>query len=371
MRSLFIIIPCLTSAILIVTILSASVDNEALKHNSFYRKFSEQSLIKLNTLDIYYDSYYLAGTDSTHIYLGNYTAPMHLLVVNTSLTDTTHVNLQLEKFIYALRGLNIQVKPPSFYMTNGSLPVILKGTVDDWQAHQLMPDLLNHDIVYFTDIVKLDSTCFAIRAMSTSGENILARLTFNPLHVQFHPELLDRQIDGVFCTDGMLHYDPIKERIIYVYYYRNQYIVMDTHLNLLQMGNTIDSISQARIRVDQITSTNSITLSAPPLLVNKKSCVSNGLLYVNSGLLARNEKLENFEQNAVIDIYHLESSVYLLSLYIPLIEKQNIKSFRVIRNSIYVLHDKVLIKYQLPSLWPSAQTVIEDLLPAGKASPRT
>ncbi len=87
----------------------------------------------------------------------------------------------------------------------------------------------------------------------------------------------------------MLTYDKSLRRVIYLYYYRNQFITFDTNLKLISTGRTIDTNSVAKISIAEIASTKTTTLAAPPLLVNKNCCADNGKLYIQSGLISNNE----------------------------------------------------------------------------------
>ena len=46
--------------------------------------------------------------------------------------------------------------------------------------------------------------------------------------------ILEKQIDGVFDVDGILTYSTEPNLLSYVYYYRNEYIIMDSDLTVLK-----------------------------------------------------------------------------------------------------------------------------------------
>jgi hypothetical protein len=105
------------------------------KHNSFLRQFPPHPIMEGDTLNIRYNSYYVAGGTPHTVYLGNYKAPLHMLVVNTARLDTQHVRLNVkgihdQKF-WAAR---IKVDSPYYYLTDGAIPVMFKGKVGDWNA---------------------------------------------------------------------------------------------------------------------------------------------------------------------------------------------------------------------------------------------
>jgi hypothetical protein len=54
-------------------------------------------------------------------------------------------------------------------------------------------------------------------------------LNQNP-KVSLNHELLEKQVDGVFDTDGQLLRDDITGELVYIYFYRNEFMVMDSNL---------------------------------------------------------------------------------------------------------------------------------------------
>jgi len=161
-------------------------------------------------------------------------------------------------------------------------------------------------------------------------------------------DLLEKQIDGLFCTDGMLHYDRATSQMIYVYFYRNQFLCMDTSMNLLFRGNTIDTIGHARIKVARIESENSITLAGPPAIVNRRSYACQNRLFVNSSLMGKNEDPDEFNSNSVIDVYDLgKEGKYIMSFYLPDYQGYKMKMFAASRNEFIAIHGRYLIRYNL------------------------
>jgi hypothetical protein len=302
----------LASVFVVVGLFLMSTDLKK-DRNSFLRIFPSHPALERDTLNIRYNSYYIAGGTSHHLYLANYSAPLHLLVLNKSLQDTQHVHLNVENIMNEkFWSPRVKVDSPDFYLTDGSVPVIYKGKVNNWSAVKY-----SHDSTYFLDFVPFNSGSFAIKSLSNpENENILGKITGNPPRSQFTKEVLQKQIDGVFCTNGTMHFNNYSNSLIYVYYYRNQFIVMDTNMHIRFKGNTIDTTRKANIKVATVSSTNTHTMAAPPLMVNKRSSASGNLLFVNSNLLAKNEAEDAFEHGTVIDVYNLINGNYKFSFYI-------------------------------------------------------
>ncbi|HMG88840.1 MAG TPA: hypothetical protein VK589_02235, partial [Chryseolinea sp.] len=283
-------------AIVLITFLHGVKDTRY-QYESFDRTFNNDFCNLTDTFDLKYNSFYIAGSDKEHFYLANSTAPFHLLIVRTAFKDTLSINVDTRNILNEkYRAFQVKVCPPYFYLTDGFMPLILSGRITDWALSRAL-----FDSAFFVDIEPMTPHTFAIKTLSSrTHEHLLGKMNDTVSGVQLVEGLLEKQIDGVFCTDGEMHYDEETGRLVYVYFYRNQYVVMDSDLNLIERGNTIDSISRARIQVATISSSGVRTMAAPRLVVNKKSCVSGDLLFVHSNIKARNESRDAFDKAAAL-----------------------------------------------------------------------
>ena len=312
--------------------------------NGFIRLFPPHPVLPENVLDLPSNAYYVAGTTPTRLYLGNMIRPLELLTTPISLRDTQRVAITVEN-LKAIQFQRIQLKidSPHFYILDGIRPAILKGIVNTWRAQRYMPDS-----AYFTEAIPLSPTSVAIRIFSRLTHTyVLGKETIQPPYLQLEPGILTKQVDGLFCMDGMLHYNRETNQLVYLYYYRNQFICMDSSLNVLYRGKTIDTISHAQIKVAALRSESSITLAAPPLTVNNRSCVSGNHLFVHSNLLASNERRETFEQASVIDVYDLRDGAYRFSFYLFNPEKQKLHDITVTGDRLIAMFGKHLYTYKL------------------------
>jgi len=201
----------------------------------------------------------------------------------------------------------------------------------------------------------MNANAIAITSLNKSGnQSMLGMITTDSPHYQFKPDLLVKQIDGVFCVGGTMQFDRGLNRLVYVYFYRNQYLVMDSTLCLLGKGNTIDTTTVAKIRIGNIESTNSRTMAAPPLMVNRKSAVYRDWLFVNSSLLARNEHPDALEEARVIDVYSITQRRYRFSFYVFHYDgKEKMREFSVCGNRLIALFETHLQLFDLtPQYFP-------------------
>jgi len=163
--------------------------------------------------------------------------------------------------------------------------------------------------------VPLSACSFIFKRINQARE--LEVVKFQSGKVRTPPPILQAQGEGLFSTDGMLLKVPGANKLIYTYYYRNEFICMDTSLKILYRGNTIDTNTTAKINVQYIASKKEYTLSSIPKIVNKQTAVSKTRLFVLGGLKADNETDQLFEQSADIDVYQLSNGRYEFTLSIP------------------------------------------------------
>jgi len=159
--------------------------------------------------------------------------------------------------------------------------------------------------------------------------------------------ILEGQVDGIFSSEGSMHAQPTADRLVYIYSYRNQFIVMDTNLHVLYKAKTIDTISHVKFNVRFIPSEKKLTLSSPPAFVNKESCVSGNYLFIHSGLRADNDESSIYDVGSPIDVYSLINGKYLCSFFLPDYGRSKIRDFRVFGNTLVALYDHYAYTYQL------------------------
>ncbi|MEA9412635.1 MauE/DoxX family redox-associated membrane protein [Flavobacterium sp. PL02] len=311
--------------------------------NNFVRRFPGRA-VKLHEIDLKVNSYYFAGFTDDKIYLGNQTAPLLVIALDTVLQKRSEFKIHLNRTDFQFQSTQLRISPPDFYLIDGSVPVVYKGQVKDWKAYMKW-----NGTPTFSHYELIDSLTLAFRSNSnTNGESILGSLHFgNEPKVHLNPNLLQKQIDGIFDVDGVLHYDKSLHKLVYTYLYRNEFIVADHELNLTYRGKTIDTISKAQIKVVEVTSRKERKLAAPPLIVNKASAVCKNLLFVNSVLPGKYEPAEMWKEASVIDIYDLNTNYYKGSFYIYHIKNEKLKNFFVLDNNFYGFIGKYLVHYKL------------------------
>lgn len=333
------------SAVTVITALYFRSEHIIHKENPFIRRFTPGSSRKISETKLHNNTLYFAGVDSSGVYIADQKAPLHIFKYDTSLKIKYHYKIELEKIDFPFRSVQVKIKPPYFFVMDGTVPVIYRGKISDWKAKVLMSE----SGYYFSKAVVIDSLKTVFRTQEEkSGENVLGIFSFkNNLKSTLYPSLLQKQIEGVFDTDGMMNCSAEGSTFVYVYYYRNQYIVTDDKLNLQYRGNTIDTMSRAAIKPVFIKDKGQWKLASPANAVNKLSTLRNSVLFVNSSLVGRYEPKQMWDTAVIVDTYNLSSRSYISSIYIYNSGESRMKDMTVWGNSLYVIVGKYLQCYEL------------------------
>jgi hypothetical protein len=322
------------TSIAIVTALFVASESIIHKNNNFIRQFPPHVMFEKDTFNLEYNSYYLAGATNSRVFLANPTAPSHILQINLTAADTQHVRIALKDADDILfRNINVRIDSPNFYLVDGTVPIVFRGNIHNWFGGEKF-----NSPVYFNSTVPISKSSFVIRSTDAATNGyVLGNLHIDSATYNLSSDLLQKQIDGKFCVDGMLHFDAGNNRLVYLYYYRNEYIVADPTLKLLLRGNTIDTVSRARIKVATLSSDGTRMLAAPPLLVNRNSTLYRHFLLVNSSLVSKNEADDVLTRLAVIDIYDINTQDYKFSFYVRNFDNEQIRGLQVCGDELVIL----------------------------------
>lgn len=339
------IVTCIFLGIAVVLIMNKVLPDHVEYGGGFERKFRNEIVLDHKVADLTYNSYYIAGTTSDRVYLGNYSAPRHLISISTSLEDTAFLTLKLPsrtKFIES--GLQVSVYFEKIFASETLTPAILEGIVNDWQMEcWTIPKtkMLSAPAI-------ISSTSFVAKSYDPSTQkSILTKISMTAETPSYDADVLEKQIDGLFCTDGFIVHDPLSARLVYIYYYRNEFICLDTSLQVLYRAHTIDTVSKAHLKVSMISSEKTRTLSAPPVVVNKRGFISNEKIYIHSALISDHEDRKSFEGSFVIDVYFSLTGRYSFSFYLPQVAGNSLNSLSVTDNAIYTIQDHFLVSYSI------------------------
>ena len=344
-RTIFQLIIVFPTCIVFMVGLYIASERAMHRENPFIRRFVEGSAFKTDEVQLINNSHYLAGSDNGTVFLADHLAPMYITAFDTLLKTKKQFKIELERDDFPFQTVQMKVLPPFFYLTDGTVPVIYRGLLDDWKGKILMEP----NGYYFSKAEITAPNTIVFRAQnSNNGENVLGTFQFgDSLHVSYAPNLLQKQVDGFFDTDGTMAFDPMMKKFAYTYYYRNQFMVSDPNLKLDYRGKTIDTISHVNFKTAYIKATKERKMASPPLTVNQLTAFSNGLLFVNSKIVGRYEPKEMWQEASVVDIYDTHNYSYLSSIYIYHVEKSRLQSMYVVGDNIFAIIGSYLHRYHL------------------------
>jgi len=313
-------------------------------HNNFTRRYPQHAAQEIYNADLKFNSYYFAGQSKGTIYLGNYTAPLQIMALDSTLKTKQIFHIVLNQQQLPIQSPQIRVLGTNFYVFEGTVPYIYKGNTNDWKAK-----LRLNSGQYFSQLEPIDSVNLAIRFMQPkTGENIVGKINLaDTVNTKYNLALLQKQFDGIFDTDGSLMVNNYLNKIVYTYRYRNQFIVSQPNLNINYRGNTIDTITHAQIKLIQLKNGKGKTFAKPPLIVNKISTVDGKLLYVNSALPGQYETEELWKTASIIDVYNLTDKSYRSSFPVYNIGNKKMRSMLVSGKVLYALIGDKIVCYKL------------------------
>src|SRR5690606_34051522 len=137
------------------------------------------------------------------------------------------------------------------------------------------------------------------------------------------------------------------DKLVYTYYYRNEYFLADRSLQLNSRGNTIDTVSTAQIEIANVESHNKHTLAKPPLIVNKNTATYGKYLFVHAALMGKFEPKEKLDTSSIIDVYDIVGKSYRFSFHIPNRSNSKMSDFMVYGNLVIVLSGRDLSVYRI------------------------
>jgi hypothetical protein len=241
----------------------------------------------------------------------------------------------------------LSVIPPNLYFIDGGIPAVFKGRLGSpkvtlcWKGTNRFsqPQVLNQNTL----------ACRTIDPESRNSELAMVHFGARP-RFEIHRDLLQKQVDGLFDSDGSLNFSSQSANVIYTYLYRNEFIVADTALKLRYRGRTIDTTTHAKIEVAHLPGRGELKLSSPPRIVNRMSAVDRNLLFVASSLIGRFEDPMLWKRATIIDVYDTAKDDYVASFYIYNIDGKRARAIAVDDSRLYALIGTQLVYYRLDEL---------------------
>ena len=326
------------SFVVVLFYISAYKNNQ---DNGFIRKLPPHMLRGSWFLDLKSSTYYYAGENGNNVYFGNFDKINGLLRINLRSKDTLTQLVTAPGKMMLFDDMLLKVDSTNVYLSDGMARVVYQGPINQLR--------LTHktETWGFTAATPLSVSTYLFKSINIKRENTLSKQVGDRQFTKAFPNLLQKQGEGLFSSDGTLLKVPGTNKIFYVYYYRNQFVCADTNLNLLYRGKTIDTITHAQIKVGAISSDRQLTLSAPPVFVNNQACANKRYLFIHSERRSDNQTQRELQEGSVIDVYTVKDGKYQFSFYLPKFNSKKMTGFNVKDNTLLVMFGSYLYFFQL------------------------
>lgn len=336
-----------TVAIGVIVALAWVSNNKITTEKGFNRQFNIVNNASIvNTIIKREDITAIGGVSKNRIYFQTKN-PNQLVSTDLELKNDTDIVFDFGKNQRLGTKFKYIVDSPLAYIFAGNVPAVIVVNIPtkEKKIYQFTNSL-------FSRGVPISKQTFAVR-----GFDSLIR-TVDQIFMKFDPEnsrlykedmVSERRNDGGISTDGVLQYDSTTNTLSYVFFYRNEFICMDTNLNVIYKTKTVDTFSILQAKSDSVYQNGDLTYTntSPLRIINGDCCVDQGKLFINSWVKADNESVVNNSQNAVIDVYDLKNGTFAGSFYIPKFKNERMKGFKIVSNLIIVLYKNYIVTYKL------------------------
>ncbi len=346
-RHIFFILATIIIAIGIVVVLAWNIASPNYEKNGFSRNFVVKALGQLSMAKKNQEVTDICGATPYHLYFKTKT-PGRILITNHDLQTTQYSTLNVTNDKKTASLFYCFVDSPWVSILAGNVPAAIISQFDKTATTYKFP------AGSFTRAVMLAPYSYVLRSFDSTlkmADQIFIKGNPASGYLERKKNIIATKHDAGLATDGLLNYDKMTHLITYVFFYQNQFLCLDTNLNVVYNRNTIDTTNTNRTQTGNFFSarkTNTFTTTGPARFINGRSCVDNKKLYINSKLKADNETDENFMHNSVIDVYNIKNGQYESSFYIPSYKGENMINFKIINRIIIVLYKTYMISYRLP-----------------------
>ncbi|AJH14481.1 MauE/DoxX family redox-associated membrane protein [Myroides profundi] len=344
----FYLLSIVTTLVSILTVILLFVSSEHIikKENPFIRRYLPHGVAEEDTLDLKVNTFYISGYYKDKVYLGNSKSPLIFISVD-SLMQREDYTIKIDSTQFKYTYLKLRTVYPYFYLADGSIPIVYKGQLNTTEKTK-QTEIFSFKEAYFSDYIPIDSTLIVIKSQSSKDyKHILGLININNKpRVSINSKLLESNSDGVFDTDGSFCYSKENKTLIYTYYYKNQYVLTSSSLELLNRQNTIDTTQTALITAAKLAS-GEHKMTTPMSAINQKVVVKNNLLFIVSNSLGQKESKAIWKQASIVDIYDFKKDSYIASFYINHLGEDKLIDLIVTDHYIYGLFDQKLVRYRL------------------------
>lgn len=345
-KHLFYIPLVIVFAIALVGVLAWDTMKDANKKNGFTRNFIHKDYPRvISSLAKDPEIIELCGSTPSALYFKSKN-PKHILITDYDIKTKRYENINSPDDKRISQAYNCFVDSPRIILIANNIPeTIITGLSIQPMTHRF-PKYL------FTRASMLGPSSFVFRGFDPKFKDeqifIKGNLSSDSLVPENNLSTLGNH-DGGIATDGLLHFNKKSNLLSYVYFYRNEFICMDTNLNLIYKGHTIDHVVNSEFFGGSVSGNKSTlyTNVGPRKIINYESTVTDNYIYINSKIRADNEETNTFLNNSVIDVYSNKKGIYVGSFYIPKYNGEKMDRFFLLNNFLFVLYKSNIVKYNI------------------------
>ncbi len=344
-RKLLALVILVVVGIGVVALLFAFSEKKMHRNNAFQRRYMPHPISVQEVYDLKYNSWYIAGINSGNVYLGNVTAPLKVLIIDTLLRKADTIEIQLDNMHLPYKSVTVAVGETDFFVSDGTVPIILHGFKKDWMATTFYKGR------YFTAATPLDSLRLSIRLAN-------ARTLKNSIAIIKNGDTLENNTlpgyelpavgDGIFESDGQLLWNEQLQKIVYTYFYSNRYYVVTPSLETVEQ-HTIDTVTSPSLEILSSKILGQDKLKGNASTINQYAATYGDYLFIKSKRLGKYEPKDMLKEASIIDVYNIIKDEYLFSFYLYHQDDKKLTAFYVVKNTLYAIMEDRLVKYQLDS----------------------
>lgn len=344
-----ILISCLGIIIIMAMFYHLNMDEN--KSNGFKRIFLKENPLLIGKIVLEKDYYSIIDILQDSVRLYEYKRPYNLTNIALDLRGLTRSHLKPLSNVDTFDGLNTV----SFYGKNSYVISGMSATAYRISSSKKIEvTRVNTTPFYHSEVIYPNSLVFSDK-VQLNGINRRELKKVNWKGIEIGHYLPEKEGDGYFSNDGQFKYDKGSNRLFYMFYYKGLFTCLDTNLKAVYNAKTIDTVQWANIQLKFIEEKNkgkiagnSITQAKPPKLVNKRFCIDDGNVYIQSNLKADNEKnsLKDFD---VIDVYKTNNGKYLLSFYLPKLKYKKLSEFKISHRNLVALYMNTVAIFRIPN----------------------
>lgn len=320
--------------------------------NGFKRKIDNYSLKLIKAYEFPPGSFYFSGIDNDHLYFQNVDITDCVYELNMNFSNLRMIDLRLHSDVKKNTRISISVIGSTAYIFNRELGIM--STYDFGRKQTLDYHYPKIEVIHNIPISKTSFVAKGLIINGASPQRTLVKVDFK-LGKLAKSYVLPKQVDGYFCTDGILRIGSENKNLYYTFFYRGEFLCLDTNFNQLYKAKTIDTITRAVIAVSIDTSRTkkgqlaTVTQSTPGNIVNRNFIEYRNYLYITSKIIAENENLSTSKDNQIVDVYEGRNGHYIHSFYIPNYKDFKVLEFKINKEFLYATYNnKFIVKYLIP-----------------------